>query len=185
MSRKANHPLRVLTAQEREHLLDLSRSHQAPAVEVARAKALLAVSEGCSFSEAARRSARRSSDGVGQLVARFNVFGLAALQSRHGGGPPLRYTAAERARILQEFERSPDRATDGTATWSLALLRDRLRKAPDGLPKVSTFTIRTVLHQAGYRWQRDRSWCFQAGVRCKRKAGIFEVKDVDYEAKKS
>src|SRR4051812_46856672 len=38
-----------------------------------------------------------------------------------------------------EAERIPDRARDGTATWSLSLLQKALRQAPDGLPRVSTY----------------------------------------------
>jgi hypothetical protein len=79
----------------------------------------------------------------------------------------------------------PDRVTDGTATWSLALLRHALRKAGDGLPHVSTYTIWIVLHEAGYTWQRDRTWCQTGEVLRKRKAGIVRVKDPDYQAKKS
>src|SRR2546425_13111527 len=53
----------------------------------------------------------------------------------------------------------PTRKEDGTATWSLTLLRRALRAAPDGLPRVSPFTIIHTLHEAGYSWQRSRSWC--------------------------
>lgn len=185
MSRKPNHPLRALTDQERAALRAISRSYNEPAAHVERAKALLAVAEGCSFSEAARRAGRRSGDAVGQLVARFNLFGLPALESRHGGGKQPTYTEKQRQRILQEFERPPDRAADGTATWSLSLLREALRQAPDGLPKVSTFTIWAVLHEAGYSWQRGRSWCQTGSVMRKRKSGVVRVRDPDSEAQKS
>jgi len=185
MSRKPNHPLRALTDQERESLLSISRSYHEPAAHVERAKALLAVSKGCSFTEAARRAGRRSGDGVGQLVARFNLFGLRALETRHGGGRQPIYTDWERNRILQEFERMPDRERDGTATWSLSLLRGALRKAPDGLPRVSTYTIWAVLHEAGYSWQQDRSWCKTGEALRKRKTGVAKVSDPDGEAKKN
>lgn len=185
MSRKPNHPLRSLTDQEREGLLAISRSYTEPAAHVARAKALLAVAEGCSFSEAARRAGRRSGDAVSQLVVRFNLFSLAALETRHGGGKPPTYTEEDHRRILREFERPPDRERDGTATWSLSLLRTALRKAPDGLPEVSTYTIWTVLRETGYTWQRDRSWCKTGGALRKRKTGAARVTDPDSEAKKS
>jgi transposase len=185
MSRKPNHPLRALTNQEWECLRSISRSYNEPAAHLQRAKALLAVAEGCSFSEAARRAGRRSGDAVGQLVVRFNLFGPAALETRHSGGKQPTYTGRERQRILQEFERRPDRQGDGTATWSLSLLRDALRKAPDGLPEVSTFTIWAVLHEAGYTWQRDRSWCKTGSVLRKRKSGTVRVSDPDSGAKKS
>ena len=78
MARRQNNPLRVLTEEERASLYAISRSLTQPAAHVARAKALLAVSEGYSFSEAARRAGRRSGDAVSQLVARFNQEGIAA-----------------------------------------------------------------------------------------------------------
>lgn len=185
MARPPNHPLRALSDEEREGLQEISRSFNEPAAHVARAKALLAVADGASFTEAAQRAGRRSGDAVGALVARFNLFSLSALQTQHGGGPAPTYTNVERRRILEEMERPPDRASDGTATWSLSLLREALRKAPDGLPEVSTYTIWTVLHEAGYSWQRDRSWCRTGDVLRKRKRGAVRVQDPDSEAKKS
>lgn len=185
MARPPDHPLRTLSEQERECLRSISRSFNEPAAHVARAKALLAVSGGCSFSEAARQAGRRSGDAVGALVARFNLFGLAAIETRHAGGRAPIYTEVERRRILQEVERAPDRESDGSATWSLSLLRDTLRKAPDGLPQVSTYTIWSVLHQAGYSWQRGRSWCRTGEVLRKRKSGTVRVQDPDAEVKKS
>jgi transposase len=152
---------------------------------VARAKALLAVAGGHSFTEAARLSGRRSGDAVALLVARFNQRGLDALQARHGGGQPKRYTAAEQERILREVRRPPDREQDGTATWSLTTLRRALRRAPDGLPAVSTFTIWCVLRDAGFRWGRDRSWCATGTAVRKRKSGTVAVRDPDATAKKT
>ena len=92
-------------------------------------------------------------------------------------GPPIQYGTVERARILREFERSPDREQDGTATWSLTTLQRALRKAPDGLPKVSTFTILRALHEGEKSWQRDRTWCPSGIVQRKRVSGTVEVVD--------
>jgi transposase len=89
---------------------------------------------------------RKSGDAVAHLISRFNREGLPALETRHGGGPPFRYTSVEGERILQEFRRPPDRRLDGTATWSLVTLQRALQRAPDGLPHVSTQTIGCVLH---------------------------------------
>ncbi len=184
MTRRQKDPLRTLTAGERTYLERLSHAQSAPVVQVTRAKLLLAVADGMSYLEAARAVGRRSNDAVSQLVARFNQDGLTALEPRHGGGPAVIYGAAERDRVLQEFRRTPDRARDGTATWSLTTLQHALRTAPDGLPTVSTFTISRVLHEAGLTWQRDRSWCETGTVLRKRKAGPVLVTDPDAEAKK-
>jgi transposase len=184
MSRRKKDPLRPLTDDERRALERVSRAQSAPAAQVIRAKLLLAVADGLSYMEAAHAVGRRSNDAVSHLVRRFNQDGLAALELRHGGGPAIEYGAAERERILTEFRRPPDRERDGTATWSLTTLQHALRNAPDGLPKVSTFTILAVLHNAGYTWQRDRTWCQTGKVVRVRKDGPHEVTDVDADAKK-
>ncbi|MEO8393705.1 MAG: hypothetical protein ABI700_12010 [Chloroflexota bacterium] len=53
------------------------------------------------------------------------------------------------------------------------------------MPPVSTATILTVLHEAGYRWQPNGSWCETGVVLRKRKQGLVEVTDPEAEAKKS
>lgn len=185
MSRHQKDPLRPLTADERQQLERVSRSQTEAAAPVTHAKALLAVAAGQSFTEAARTAGRRSGDAVAHLVGRFNRDGLAALERRHGGGQPKRYTEAEQARILREVRRTPDREADGTATWSLTTLQRALRRAPDGLPMVSTYTILGVLHDAGFAWGRDRSWCETGTAVRKRKAGTVTVTDPDAAAKKT
>jgi transposase len=184
MPRPQREPLRPLTEHERATLEAVARSGAERADRVSRAKALLAVADGASFAEAARAAGRRSGDGVAKLATRFNATGLAALTTRPGGRPSLQYGPAEAERILREVRRPPDRARDGTATWSLSTLQRALRSAPDGLPTVSTFTIRQVLHDAGFSWQRDRTWCETGVVLRKRKAGVVEVVDPDTAAKR-
>ncbi len=185
MSRRKKNPLRPLTAEERDALTRLSRAAAAPALEVTRARLLLAVAGGANYQEAARALGRKSGDPVAALVTRFNHLGLGALPLRHGGGRQPTYTADARARILREVQRQPTPEHDGTATWSLNLLKKALRAAPDGLPTVSTFTIGQVLHEAGYTFQENRTWCPTGTVLRKRKAGIVRVTDPDGVGKKS
>jgi transposase len=118
-------------------------------------------------------------------VARFNREGLPALEPRHGGGPPPRYGTLQRERILREVQRVPDREQDRTATWSLLTLRTALRKAPDGLPHVSTYTLWHILREAGWTWQRSRTWCETGQVLRKRKHLWTIAQDHDAAAKKS
>jgi transposase len=184
MSRRRKDPLRALTEGERASLEQVGRATSAPAALVTRARALLAVAAGCSYTEAARRVGRRSGDAVGELVARFNREGLAAVEPRHGGGPRVKYGPAERERILAEVRRTPDRAVDRTATWSLTTLQRALRRAEDGLPAVSTYTIWCVLHEADLSWQRDRSWCHTGRATRRRKSGEVEVHDPDATVKR-
>jgi len=183
--RRQKEPLRRLRAAERSALEEIARAGSERADRVARAKALLAVAAGKRFTDAARAVGRRSGDAVSRLVGRFNTEGLAALAPRHSGGPPVVYDAVARERILREFHRAPDRQRDGTATWSLTTLQQALRAAPDGLPTVSTATILQTLWDAGYTWQRSRTWCRTGTVVRKRKAGLVEVTDPDATPKKS
>jgi hypothetical protein len=81
MSRRQKDPLRALRDEERTVLSRLSRSGSAPAAQVARARALLAVAEGQSYTTAARLVGRRTGETVARWVAGFNNDGLAA-----GGG---------------------------------------------------------------------------------------------------
>ena len=185
MSRRKIDPLRELYDPERRELEQLARSQVAPAVEVIRAKILTAVADGLDYQQAARSVGRRSGDAVAHLVARFNAEGLAALTPRHGGGRRPTYDPQARARIAAEAARAPTPEADGTATWSLSTLRRTLRAAPDGLPKVSTDTIRRVLRESGSSFQRTRTWCPTGTAVRRRKAGPAVVVDPDAEPKKS
>jgi transposase len=177
MAHPQKEPLRLLTPQERQLLEQTVRARGERAERVARARILLALADGAPFTVAARHGGFRSGYGVAKLVRRFNRDGLAAVAGRHGGGPKLQYGPTEAQRILAEFRRPPDRAKDGTATWSLSTLQRALRRAPDGLPRVSTATILRVLHEAGYSCQNSRTWCQTGVVKRKRKAGVVEVTD--------
>lgn len=185
MSRRQKDPLRPLSDEEHMLLASLGRSHTAPATQVAHARALLAVAAGQTYTDAAHAAGRRSGDAVAHLVSRFNRDGLAAIPPGHGGGQEKQYGAAEAARILREAARVPDREADGTATWSLTTLQRAIRRAVDGLPQVSRYTIWCVLHDAGFSWQKDRSWCETGSVLRRRQAGVVLVTDPDATPKKT
>ncbi len=184
MGRRVKEPLRPVSDDERWYLEHLSRSSSAPTAQVVRAKLLLHVAAGMGYGMAVAAEGRRSGEAVAHLVGRFNQEGIEALEPRHGGGPQRVYGAAERERILTEMRRMPDREADGTASWSLSTLQRALRRAPDGLPTVSRETMLNTLHDAGWTWQKDRSWCETGKVLRKRKAGIVEVTDPETETKK-
>ena len=185
MTRRKKDPLRTLTEEERDWLERISRSHSEPAGHVARAKEILAVAAGHSYTQAAQRAGRKSGDAVSQLVARFNREGIASLQPEHGGGPKVKYSAVERDRVLTEARRKPDPEKDGTNSWSLTTLQKALRKAEDGLPEISTERIWVILQEAGFRWQKSRSWCETGQVVRKRKRGVVIVSDPDATPKRS
>src|SRR4051812_28744371 len=185
MSRHRKDPLRPLTADERIALTRLSRSLSAPAAQVERSQALLAIADGASYTAAAHQVGRRHNETISAWVSRFNRDGLAAVRPGHGGGPRIRYGADAQQRILAEWARTPQREQDGTATWSLSLLQRALRQADDGLPRVSPFTIWRTLHAGGLSWQKSRTWCETGVVMRTRKHGVVRVSDPDAAGQKS
>src|SRR5260370_28039308 len=103
-----------------------------PADQVIHGKEVLAVADGHSFTDAAKLAGRTSGEAVAPLPARFNAQGLPALETRHGGGPPIRYSSVVCERIMPEFRRAPDCRLVGTATWSLVTLRRWFPRSPYG-----------------------------------------------------
>ena len=185
MSRAYREPLRPLTEAEQSELIHVSQSLTDEASRVAHAKEVLAVAAGKSYGDAAAAAGRKSYHSVSNLVRRFNQVGTAALTPGHGGGRQKIYDAAKKQRIVDELKREPDRKDDGTGVWSIETLKKALRQADDGLPQVGHETIWETLHEAGFTWQKDRSWTTTGKVVRNRKGGIFEITDVDKDAKKN
>src|SRR6266568_6786326 len=175
MAQPQKEPLRALSEQEERELKRLAKATSERLDVVHRAKALVAVARGKPFTEAAHEAGLKSGDGVGKLVKRFNAHGLAALSIAAGAGRKPTYTSEQQARILQEVQRTPDRREDGTATWSLSTLQRALRKTD--LPDIARETIRQVLHEAGYSFQRTRTWCRTGYAERKRKSGTVTTYD--------
>src|SRR2546427_6990608 len=174
MSHPIAQPLRPLTEPEREAVQRVSRAPSETVIRHQRGVALLAVASGMSLIEAARVAGWRVHDTVSRLTRRFNERGLVALDDLARSGHPRSYGPTERARIEQELQRSPILSEDGTATWSLSTVQRSLREAPDGLPEVSTFTILYTIHEAGYSWQKNRTWCKTGFTLHKTKDGVEE-----------
>lgn len=175
MGKEQNHPLRALTSQEEQELRRIMKATSERLDVVKRARALLGVQTGQSFTEAAKEAGYKSGDSVSQLVERFNQHGLSALLIAPGRGRKPIYTSEQRARMVAELQREPDRQKDQTATWSLMLLRNALRKTE--LPHVAKETIRVTLHEAGYAFGKTRTWCPTGTALRKRKAGVVTVHD--------
>ncbi|GHO78983.1 hypothetical protein KSD_67540 [Ktedonobacter sp. SOSP1-85] len=184
MSRPVAQPLRLFTERERQELQRVSRAPSETVIRHQRAIALLAVADGRSLTEAAKEAGWKVHDTVTRLIRRFNERGLAALDDLPRSGHPRSYGSRERARIEQELRRSPLLKEDGTATWSLTMLQRSLREAPDGLPQVSTFTILHTIHEAGYTWQQNRTWCKTGTTLHKGKDGVEERHDPYTQEKK-
>jgi transposase len=182
MGRLQQTPLRPFTASERQDLERIAKAASGRGDQVQRARALLVVSAGQSWTAAARTSGFKSRAGVALLVRRFNERGLAALRIAPGRGRKPTYDLRARAQIVARAQQSPDRERDGTATWSLSLLQRALRR--EGLAQISRDTIRRVLQGAGSSYQRTRTWCPTGTALRKRKTGPVQVVDPRTEEKK-
>ena len=110
-------------------------------------------------------------------MARFNEQGLAALSIAAGRGRQASYTSEQRALILQEVQREPDREQDGPATWSLKTLERVLRQK--GLLRLGASRIGEVLHEHGVSFQHSRTGCRTGSALRKRKSGTVTVYDVE------
>ena len=178
-------PLRPLCAQEYQELRRIIKASSERLDRVRRAKALLAVADGQPFTRAANQSGFKSGDSIAQLVERFNQHGLSAHDIACGRGPKPIYDSEVRAQILQKVQTPPDRRQDGTATWSLSTLERALRQEGGGLDTLGASTIGGVLHEAGYSYQRTRTWCPTGTAQRKRKEGVVTVIDPDTQVKKA
>jgi transposase len=149
-------PLRQLNLQEREELVRKATSLDEQMSTVKRAKALLAVADGCSFAEAGRQVGM-SGDGVSQLVERFHHCGMQALSVAPGRGRKPTYTSQDHEQILQEIQRRPTWEVDQCTAWSLSLLQRSLHTK--GFLDISPRTIRRVVQAHGWKYQpTTRTW---------------------------
>lgn len=176
-------PLRPFSPQEYQQLQHMVKATSERLDRVRRARAVLAVAEGHSFTQAAHQAGFKSGDSIAQLVERFNQHGLWALDIAGGRGRRPTYDSAARTRILHKVQTTPNREEDGTATWSLSTLQRSLRAEGGGLERLGATTIKEVLYQAGYSYQRTRSWCPTGTALRKRKQGVVTVIDPDLEEK--
>jgi transposase len=144
MSMLQKEPLRPLTVQATHELQRVVKASSERVDTVRRARAVLALADGQSFTQAAAQAGFKEADSLCTLVRRFHRTGLAALCIAAGRGRKATYTSQQRQGILEELRREPDREGDQSATWSLSLLQRALRRG--GLPAIGASTIRRVLH---------------------------------------
>ncbi len=181
MGRPVKEGLRSFTKPEEQELQRVMKATSERIDSVRRAKALLAVAAGKSRTKASQE-AGLSREGVTQVVKGFNQRGLDILSIATGRGRKLTYTSQQQARIVAQLQREPNRKADQTATWSLMTLRAALRKTD--LPEIAAETIRQVLHEAGYSYQRTRSWVRTGYALRKRKSGTVTTYDQETPEKK-
>ena len=108
----------TLTPEQVTHLTELTTRGTVAVKTYRRARALLALHEGQSYSSVAAALGVRYAT-VSDWAGRFRATGLAMLEDQPRSGRPLQITGAERAR-LTALACAP--APDGHSQWSLRLL---------------------------------------------------------------
>jgi transposase len=121
-----------------------------------KAKALLALADGCTLTEAGRQVGM-SRDGVLQLVERFHQRGVEVLSIAPGRGRKPTYTSQDHAQILQEVQRCPTWDVDQCTIWSLSFLQKSLHAK--GFLDICPKTIRLVLQAHGWKYQQTTRTC--------------------------
>lgn len=175
MAQPQKHPLRPLSVQEEREVHCIVKASSERVDMARRARVLLAVAAKQPFPHAARVAGFKEARSVSELVERFNEQELAALGIAAGRGRKPTYTSEQQARIIAQVQRPPDREVDQMATRSLMKLRRALRKTD--LPEIAAGTIRQVLHEAGYSFQRTRTWVRTGYALRVRKSGTVTTYD--------
>ena len=104
----------VLSEEQRVELSSIAQSRSLPAGYVFRARLILMLAEGVSFTTI-KRQLRTTAPTISRWKTRFLDSGLDGLDTRHPGQPASVLTAALRARILSATRKKP---SDGSTHWS-------------------------------------------------------------------
>jgi len=103
-----------LSVEERHGLVSLTRAQSVPASAVKRARLILMLDEGLSWSAIGERLPC-SPDYIGRWKRRFVEERMAGLYARHRGGAPGRDAAKIEARVLAWTQKA---STDGSTHWT-------------------------------------------------------------------
>jgi transposase len=103
-----------LSEQEREELMRWSSSRTLAAGDVFKARLILALSNGVSYSRI-ESELNTSRPTIARWKARFEADRIAGLEGRHKGSRPSRTTPAVLARVLKKTQQKP---SDGSTHWS-------------------------------------------------------------------
>ena len=145
--RRKRFVLRVTDEQQQE-LSKWAASRTLPAGDVFRARLILALADGQSYSQI-MKTLRTTAPTISRWKKRFKEDGLAGLQPQHKGSQPRVADAYTQARIARKTQQKP---TDGSTHWSCRKMAEAL-----GLSKS---TVQRVWAQA--RLKPHRLDCYMA-----------------------
>ena len=121
-----------LTQQQHSELSSIAQSRTLPAGYVFRAKLILMLAEGVSFSTI-KQQLQTTAPTIIRWKQRFRQSGLEGLDTYHPGQKPSVLTPALRARILSATRRKP---SDGSTHWSCRKLASALDVSKDAVHRV-------------------------------------------------
>jgi transposase len=111
-----------LTTEERHALMSLTRTRTAPAADVKRARLIMMLDEGLSWTAITERLPC-TPDYISRWKRRFEQERMAGLYARHRGSEPAEDTAKLEARVLAWTQQAP---SDGSTHWSTRKLGEAL-----------------------------------------------------------
>jgi transposase len=103
-----------LSEEEQEELTRWSFSRTLPAGDVFKARLILALADGHSYSRI-ENELNTSRPTIARWKARFEKERIAGLEARHLGSRPRKATASVQARVLKKTQQTPE---DGSTQWS-------------------------------------------------------------------
>src|ERR1700739_3736592 len=122
----------VLNEEQQLELSRIAQSRSLPAGYVFRARLILMLAEGASYSSIKERL-RTTAPTISRWKQRFVAHGLDGLDTAHPGQKPSVLTAKLRARILAATRQSP---TDGSNHWRCRKLAAALNVTKDAVHRV-------------------------------------------------
>src|ERR1700756_4557305 len=122
----------TLTTGQRSEINSIAQSRSLPAGYVFRARLILMLAEGASFSTIKRRL-QTSAPTIIRWKQRFLQYGLEGLDTYHPGQKATVLTPALRARILSATRKKP---SDGSTHWSCRKLATALGVSKDAVHRV-------------------------------------------------
>ncbi len=106
----------TLSAEERKELVGRSKSRTLPAGDVFKARLILALADGKSYS-AVEVELSTSRPTIARWRARFEQARIEGLEGQYRGSRPRKATPSMQARILTKTQQKP---ADGSTHWSAA-----------------------------------------------------------------
>ncbi len=147
--------IREFTPEEKRVITKLARSQTASARLVERAQILQLASEGQSVPQIAQTLSLNEKT-VRKWFKRFEQEGLAGLEDAPRSGAPSRYTAENKARVLEAARTRPSALGLPYNSWTFERLAAYIREQL-GMHMKKT-RIFEILQEEGLRWRKQETW---------------------------